>query len=61
MVKHMSSASFPDGSDNPRYCGELEGQTSINDELIRMGEKPVEEMVIPELTDEEIEDFLSQS
>ena len=57
----MSSASLPDGSDNPRYWGELEGQTSINDELIRMGEKPVEEMVIPELTDEEIEDFLSQS
>lgn len=61
MVKHMSSASFPDGSDHPRYWGELEGQTSINEELIRMGEKPVEEMVIPELTDEEIEDFLSQS
>jgi hypothetical protein len=61
MVEGMSSASFPDDSEHPGYSGELEGQTSINEELIRMGEKPVEEIVIAELTDEEIADFLSQS
>ena len=37
---------------------ELEGQTSINDHLIAMGEKPVLNIVVAAPTDEEIAAFL---
>lgn len=55
----MSEENEPNQDPPEEPPAELEGQTSINEHLVELGEKPVLKIEVREPTDEEISAFLT--
>lgn len=56
----MNEENEPSQEPDEESPEELEGQTSINEHLVELGEKPVLKVEVREPTDEEISAFLTE-